>query len=86
MIAIPAHCIRAESTRRPLMTFQPCSLFCFPPASTTMNAMRVMPSITTANDMRKPTERHMEQKYRSPWQSLLCGKNSQVWVSEEQRR
>ncbi|KAL8690048.1 MAG: hypothetical protein Q9218_004417 [Villophora microphyllina] len=51
-----------------------------------MNAMSVMPSITTPNDMRKPTERHMEQKYRSPWQSLACGKYSQVWVREEQRR
>lgn len=36
--------------------------------------------------IRKPTERHMEQKYRSPWQSWARGKYSQVLVREEQRR
>lgn len=62
IIAMPAHCIKPANSRRPLTTVQPCSLFCFPPTRTTMKAMRVMPSMTTAKDIKKPTDRHMEQK------------------------
>lgn len=51
-----------------------------------MYATKVMPSSTTAKDIRKPTLRHMEQKYRSgPWQSSYWGKYSHDLVIEEQR-
>jgi hypothetical protein len=47
----------------------------------------LIPSSTTAKDIRNPTDRHIEQKYRSsPWQSSRWGKLSQVSVREEHRR
>ena len=60
--AIAVHCMAAPSPRKPVMVFHPLVLFCTPLLSMTTNATRVMPSMTTAKDMRKPTERQMLQK------------------------
>lgn len=76
----------ATTACNPVNTFHPLSRFCLPPAMMTMYAIVVIPSITTAKLIRKPTERHMLQKYRSCAQSTGCGKGEHVWVREEHRR
>lgn len=60
--AMPVHWIKPTRIKKPVRIFHPDSRFCFPPAIMTTKAIRVMPSMTTAKDIRKPTERHMEQK------------------------
>ena len=62
--AMPAHCTSPASRSSVLKIFQPDCLFCLPPARMTRYAIKVMPSMTTAKDIRKPTVRHMEQKLR----------------------
>lgn len=85
--AILAACAAADKTIIMLNTPHPDSRSCFPPERITRYATMPMDSRTTASDIKKPTLRHMEQKYRSsPWQSSYCGKGSQVPVNDEQRR
>lgn len=62
MIAIPAPPMAPQRKCRPANIFHPDSLFCFPPTRMTIYVISVIPSRTIVNDMRKPTERHMEQK------------------------
>lgn len=86
-IDIPAACTMAESPTIKLRTVHPFSRKRLPPERMTKYVTTLMPCKTIAKDMRNPTDRHMEQKYRSsPWQSSRCGKLSQVSVMEEQRR
>lgn len=69
--AIPKAWTNADNATRMVSTPQPCSLFCLPPISSTANATIVMPSRTTAKDIRKPTDLHILQKYlSSPLQSV----------------
>lgn len=84
---MPAACTMADRPTVKLRTLHPFSRRRFPPLKMTRYVTMLMPCRTTAKDIKNPTERHMEQKYRSsPWQSSRCGKLSQVLVREEQRR
>ena len=85
-IAILAHCAKAVTAKTGHSTFQPLSLFCFPPLMISRQTMMLANSTTTAKDMRKPTLRHSEQKVRSRWQSSNLGKGSHLPNKEEQRR
>lgn len=65
-----AACRNADITISRLSNLHPFSRSRFPPMRITMYVTMLMPCSTTANDIRNPTERHIEQKYRSsPWQS-----------------
>ena len=46
-------------------TFHPVSRFCLPPPMIITYATIVPNSSTAANDIKKPTDRHIEQKYLS---------------------
>jgi hypothetical protein len=83
---MPAACTIADKIISKLRTRHPFSRNRFPPPRIIRYVTMLMPSNTTVKDIKNPTDRHIEQKYRSsPWQSSLCGKLSQVSVSEEQR-
>ena len=62
IMAIPAHSTDPHRKCSPANIFHPDSLFCLPPIRMTRYVISVMPSRTTVKDMRKPTDRHMEQK------------------------
>lgn len=83
---ITMSCTAPTTSNIVLNIFQPLARFCTPPAKITRYAMSDMPSMTTAKDIKKPTERHMEQKYRSFSQSSRRGKCSHLPVREEQNR
>lgn len=86
-IAILAACTTAERIISRLRILHPFSRIGLPPVKMTRYVTRLIPCRTTAKDIRNPTERHIEQKYRSsPRQSSCWGKCSQVSVREEQRR
>ena len=86
-MAILAHCTMPTSMSIKLNTFQPLSLFCLPPPIIKTYATIVASSNTAANDIKKPTDRHIEQKYLSlPEQSAFCGKCIQILLVEEQLR
>lgn len=82
-----AACTTTDVRTSKLRTPHPFSRSRFPPERITRYATMLIPSSTTAKDIRNPTDRHIEQKYRSsPWQSSRWGKLSQVSVREEHRR
>ena len=60
-----AACRNADITISRLSSLHPFSRSRFPPMRITMYVTMLIPCSTTANDIRNPTERHMEQKYRS---------------------
>lgn len=86
-MAILAACTVADMITIQLSVRHPPSRSClFPQMMITYDTTLIACS-TTANDIRNPTDRHIEQKYRSrPWQSCGCGKSSHVFVIDEQRR
>jgi len=57
-------CTTAANVTKMVRAPQPCSRFCLPPTSSIEKAAIVIPSKTTANDIKKPTDLHMLQKYR----------------------
>lgn len=57
-----AACTAADRIINKLTIFHPDSRRRFPPDKTIKYATTVIPSNTMANDIRNPTERHMEQK------------------------
>lgn len=82
---MPAHCTTALNSSTPDATCQPATRLCTPPPIMTTKDTSVHSSTTTANEMRKPTVRHMLQKEGSLVQSLVLGKGTQVPVTAEQR-
>ena len=75
--AMPIACTAAARAVSMANAPQPASRLCLPPANSIANAAMVMPSMTTANDIRKPTDLHMLQKYLfSPWQSSSLGNST----------
>jgi hypothetical protein len=86
-IATLAHRSKPTKPHKKATTRHPFSLLRFPPAITTTYATMVTNSITTASDIRKPTDLHMEQKYLSvPWQSSYRGKSWHEECVDEQLR
>lgn len=70
------------SVRRAETKGQPVSRLYFPPPMTSANAIKLARHRMMVNEAMKPTVRHMEQKYRSPyWQSSLDGKSRQCGSS-----
>jgi hypothetical protein len=79
-------CTSAAIRANKAMTPHPCSRLCFPPRIKITNAAIVIPSITTAKDIKNPTDRHILQKYlSSPPQSSGVGKDEQCsFVAERE--
>jgi hypothetical protein len=67
------------------MMLQPATLRWTPPAITTAKETSVQSSRTTSKEMRKPTVRHMLQKYLSLVHVSSFGNGVQVPVTLEQR-
>lgn len=70
------------SVRRAATKGQPVSRLYFPPPMTSAKATKLARHKIISNEAMKPTVRHMEQKYRSPyWHSSLEGKSRQCGSS-----
>lgn len=73
-MAMPMHCTKAENSSKPLTICHPAALRCTPPAMITTKETSVHSSMTTSNEMKKPTVLHILQKVSSVRHCSLLGK------------